>query len=260
MKTMFKLQILCLALAVAPLASFADMLFYADYAEGTTPQVAAGGITAVDQYLEYVRYSWSTGNIDKTQGTMAAFIQSGPYNAYSLDNVLGLNLDPSYNSSIMIRDYDYATARWFVTAGRDSSGTSFNSNYATIAGSTAPPAGLNYDKWYFVATTWEYNSGTGMLDVSIYARREDQSVLVSSSQSAAVTDPSTWGNSYIYVGYNNPSGTPTSGTVHEAGIWDTVMTSEQLLTLSESQHLPEPATMAVIALGGLIALRRCRNR
>ncbi len=121
------------------------------------------------------------------------------------------------------------------------------------------------DTWTFFAVTYDYNAIAGTSTVNFYVGSETSAVslLVSRTISTGIIN-SNDGNASIYFGNNATFTRPFAGLMDNIRLYGAAdhsgaLTLSELETLRNADMIPEPGTVALVALGA-VALLRFRKR
>lgn len=112
-------------------------------------------------------------------------------------------------------------------------------------------------QWVYLAVVADAAAAT----VTTYVKRPSDAGITQISQSTAYNGSSTWAGGFWLGDLTKYTG---ANSMDDIAVWDTALNTTQLAdhmtNLSGALNAPEPATMAVLAFGGLGVLLRRRRR
>ncbi len=132
-----------------------------------------------------------------------------------------------------------------------------DNNPRACVGWTDAAGDWNDGAWHHIAVTWDAKTSGGDADFDIQFYVDGSAVTTSKVAETQVLDKLTAWEYPVMIGANNNRGTaatPLTGQLDDYRVYDHELTSQEVAAL------PEPATMTLLALGGLGVLARRRRR
>lgn len=190
------------------------------------------------------------GNFNVDAGTVDMWVKMDDWadTAEAIDtngaHFLSIWNTPSWWGAIYMRNVD---GKLSFAVSHDPGGASYY-DYETSV--------LNVDTdWHHVAFEWDFTAG----QIAVYLDGVSQALSLNPASNAAIAPYNgTWGAPFeigtLQGGYN-----PLPGLVDEVRIMDGPAYGFQDFAPETAPYIPEPATLALLGLGGLFARRRFRK-
>jgi hypothetical protein len=274
MKMFEKMMLVVLAVAAMVFVGNANasMLFGVSFDESVNAEVAGGDGTGY-KYFDPANFNLASRTITTDEAKFGAAsldaVTAGTLLAYhSLDNInltkgtldLFLYLNPEEGLTANSARYVFDIGGYYglrLNLTRKTDGTVFLSGKASDKYFDNTPgygfAYVNTGQWLNIAYTWDMSGGTDAGTASVFL----DGVLL---KTLTGLDPFSFDYATMKgIGsfYTNGNGAP-NGYIDDFVIYDEVMYTDDY-TVRTASAVPEPATMALLGLGGLLFVRRRKN-
>lgn len=218
-----------------------------------TPTGGFNGFESGNSWFTFSGPNASTVYSDADIATLSSPLTSMSSNAGSVSYWIRTTTSPASGTYANQYRFDAGSTGALYTA-TDSNGKVDIRSEGAFVGSVASTKSVTDGAWHYIAMTWDQAAGTATLYVdggSGVAGGETDSM----AYTPAVNAYTSTGRNQFGKGTNNAS--EYTGAADELAIWTTALSASQIAAQYQAA-VPEPGTLALFGIGGLMALRRRR--